>query len=648
MSSANRSRKYDSGSQKRKKNQRLDDLTQSQKRAMDRFIVKESQVSSNNHILNQCPALDSNVDNDPRDVDPQTENNVGVEEPDIFDPRYWDSLDTKQIDILAQKGPKRDLSIQKGPRGRYSRRFSALFYNRNYQMESIGQLANEGYNDWTHLGTRLTEHETSADHVLNMTTWYELRSRLQKDQTIDKAAQRQLEKEKDHWRKVLFRIICIVRYVAKHSLAFRGTNSKLYDDSNGNFLGLIEMLAEFDPFIQEHVRHITNEETHVHYLDHKIQNELIHMLALAIKSEIITKIKRAKYFSVILDCTPDASQQEQMSLIIRYVDLSSGGVCIEESFLGFIDVKDTTGQGLFDAVQNQLKQPDLDIDNLRGHGYDNGSNMKGGNKGVQKKFLVVNPRAFYSSCGCHSLNLTLCDMANNCSLANNELGVYEFIMALVIWYEVLYAINLVSKQLQAKDMLIDVAIEKVQGVISFFKGYRETGFLEALEVAKGIALDMDIGESFRISYFLSIVDQAISSLTTRFEQYQGYQKNFGFLFTSDELQSLDNQNFIPKENMGPVEILKFLRRHDCFPNVTIAYRVLLTIPVTVASAERNFSKLKLLKSYLPSTMTQERLNDLTMIALEKKEKEGVLEKIDCKPIIEDFISRNPTRMKLFQ
>ena len=108
-----------------------------------------------------------------------------------------------------------------------------------------------------------------------------------------------------------------------------------------------------------------------------------------------------------------------------------------------------------------------------------------------------------------------------------------------------------------------------------------------------------------------MVDQTISSLTTRFEQYQGYQKNFGFLFTSDELQSFDNQSlrsscenleaalskdgkldidanelyklkflqdFIPKENMGPVEILKFLKCHDCFPNATIAYRVLLTVP----------------------------------------------------------------------
>ena len=33
--------------------------------------------------------------------------------------------------------------------------------------------------------------------------------------------------------------------------------------------------------------------------------------------------------------------------------------------------------------------------------------------------LNVNPRAFYISCGCHSLNLSLCDMAKSCMKARN-------------------------------------------------------------------------------------------------------------------------------------------------------------------------------------------------------------------------------------
>jgi hypothetical protein len=93
-----------------------------------------------------------------------------------------------------------------------------------------------------------------------------LHLRLDKNQTIDKVAQRELEKEKEHWRIFLFTILLIVKFLAEYNLALPGSNSKVYKDSNGNFLGLVEMLAGFDPVIKEHIDRITSDKIRDHYL----------------------------------------------------------------------------------------------------------------------------------------------------------------------------------------------------------------------------------------------------------------------------------------------------------------------------------------------------------------------------------------------
>jgi hypothetical protein len=67
--------------------------------------------------------------------------------------------------------------------------------------------------------------------------------------------------------------------------------------------------------------------------------------------------------------------------------------------------------------------------------------------------------------------------------------------------------------------------------------------------------------------------------------------------------------------------------------------ILFTMPVTVASAERTFSKLKLLKNYLRSVMSQERLNGLATLCIEKK----LLDEIDIEAIINDFAAANVRR-----
>ncbi|KAL1194232.1 hypothetical protein V5N11_035196 [Cardamine amara subsp. amara] len=98
---------------------------------------------------------------------------------------------------------------------------------------------------------------------------------------------------------------------------------------------------------------------------------------------------------------------------------------------------------------------------------------------------------------------------------------------------------------------------------------------------------------------------------------------------------------LPKDMKKTAEVLEFLKRlKDCYPNVWIAYRIMLTIPVLVASAERSFSKLKLIKSYLRSTMSQERLNGLAMISIEK----AMVKNLNYTSLMDDFAEKNARRV----
>ena len=54
-------------------------------------------------------------------------------------------------------------------------------------------------------------------------------------------------------------------------------------------------------------------------------------------------------------------------------------------------------------------------------------------------------------------------------LATYEIESFKFLLAVTIWYDILFAVNSVSKNLQSKDMHIDVAIDQLKGLMSFFK-----------------------------------------------------------------------------------------------------------------------------------------------------------------------------------
>ncbi|XP_062119136.1 uncharacterized protein LOC133832872 [Humulus lupulus] len=247
------------------------------------MVEKNLENENDDVIVNEVGQefiIENEIDIERKDVHGNLSSDVSY---NIYDLGWWKIIDTKLRDLLVEKCPIRINDII-FPKDENSRHFSTFYYMRKLSngetydrrwlvyskdfdkvycfccklfhsnsTNNMNQLGNEGIKEWKNLGARLKTHETSNEHIVNMNAWIDLELRLANNKTIDKSVQERINKEKKHWRNILVRIIAIVKSLAKNNLAFRGNNEKIYQENNGNFLSLIEMIAEFDPIMQEHV-----------------------------------------------------------------------------------------------------------------------------------------------------------------------------------------------------------------------------------------------------------------------------------------------------------------------------------------------------------------------------------------------------------
>jgi len=70
---------------------------------------------------------------------------------------------------------------------------------------------------------------------------------------VDRAMESQRMESKRYWCDVLHRVVSDVRFLCERGLALRGSDEKIASKQNGNFLGCMEVLAEFDPFLSQHI-----------------------------------------------------------------------------------------------------------------------------------------------------------------------------------------------------------------------------------------------------------------------------------------------------------------------------------------------------------------------------------------------------------
>jgi len=183
---------------------------------------------------------------------------------------------------------------------------------------------------------------------------------------------------------------------------------------------------------------------------------------------------------------------------------------------------------------------------------------------------------------------------------------------------------------------------------------------------------------FRVETFYVIIDKLITEMHKRIKAYAHITEIFGFLcnlltMDKDEIK-IKTQNLVKiyhkdlqidliyeleqlipmiklqlqgffsnlkvqeeESNLiSPFKVLNWIvekQMIDVFPNVYIALRIFVTIPIANCEAERSFSVLKRIKNMYRAVMLDERLTSLTRLAIESE----LLRSINFNDLVQDFV-----------
>ena len=118
----------------------------------------------------------------------------------------------------------------------------------NEAKSESSQLSSIGFCDWKHSQECLYSHEQSTEHwrlrLLSI-----VNRRLKAIGRNDTELTQQVENLEQYWRPVLKRVVSVIKFIAEYDWAFRGDNELIGSPRNGNFLGILELIAQYATFL---------------------------------------------------------------------------------------------------------------------------------------------------------------------------------------------------------------------------------------------------------------------------------------------------------------------------------------------------------------------------------------------------------------
>ncbi|CAN6688651.1 unnamed protein product [Malus baccata var. baccata] len=209
---------------------------------------------------------------------------------------------------------------------------------------------------------------------------------------IETAVSKHSDQARKAYRTCLNASIKCTKFLLQQGLPFRGHDENATSSNRGNYLELLQFLADNNDKVREVV--MENAPGNLRLVAPSIKKEIVNSCALETLDAIMDGLKD-RFFSILVDEARDVSVKEQMAMVLRYVD-DNGHVI--ERFVGIQHVTNTTSSSLKDAIDTLFSRYGLSISKLRGQGYDGASNMRGELNGLKTKILRKQPCAYYVHC----------------------------------------------------------------------------------------------------------------------------------------------------------------------------------------------------------------------------------------------------------
>ncbi|XP_074656009.1 52 kDa repressor of the inhibitor of the protein kinase-like [Tubulanus polymorphus] len=215
------------------------------------------------------------------------------------------------------------------------------------------------------------------------------------------------EKSKEIFEKnihILRNVVEAVIFCGKQNIPLRGhrDDHTSITSNRGNFLAILDLLGKHDKVFSEHLE---TGKRNAKYTSKTVQNDILNIIGLKIREKLTKCLQHLDaLFAIIADEVTDTyANQEVLSVCLRFLDND----VIKEVFFYFVNLERTTGDSIANGILSSLRKYGVDVNKSRGQAYDGTSCMSSAAVGVQGRIRNVAPKALFTHCRSHVLNLAI-------------------------------------------------------------------------------------------------------------------------------------------------------------------------------------------------------------------------------------------------